>query len=530
MAKVYRDGDGWKLVFTDHRRTRRTLRLARLPKKELESVGRRIELLVVSKISGEALDTETARWLANTGDELRDRLVRLDLCSPRQQQPVRHLGEFIAEYIDAQQVKPLTKVMMRQTRTALVDYFGAERKLGDISEGQAMEWNWWMRSPTEKGGHGVGEMTARRNCGRARQFFGHALALGLVDSNPFKNAKLATQVGPSPAARDFFVTREHFEALLAECPDQEWRAILALSRIGGLRIPSELNGLTWRDINWDRGTVLVRSPKLERYAGRETRLVPLFPELRRELWDLLTIRGTGPDDLGDKVISGRRCRNANLRTQFHRMCERAGVPKYPKPFANARATRATELAEGFPLHVVTAWMGHTAKVSERHYLRVTQEHYDAAAGGPAQKPAQIPAQPTTAQSGIADTDQQKTPGISIPGHCTPSLATDLSILDRGRTPLENPRENGGNTIRPARIPAQIEQADPLADLGAGWWGSLRDDPQLLRLVAAWRELSEDDRAEILSIAGCDDDSPPSDPTGRHPPGTARRGAHAGPGV
>ena len=42
MAKVYEDAAGWRLVFTDHRKIRRTLRLARLPKKELEKIGTEI--------------------------------------------------------------------------------------------------------------------------------------------------------------------------------------------------------------------------------------------------------------------------------------------------------------------------------------------------------------------------------------------------------------------------------------------------------------------------------------------------------
>jgi len=372
---TYKDAKGWRLVFKDHEGNRRTLRVAELNRRELETVGRFVERLVASRIAGGDLDPETRRWLSTIGEELRDRLVRFGLCHDVQKKAERRLAEFLEEYITAQQVKPLTKTMMRQSKKALVDYFGPDRLLTDISVGQAVEWSWWMRLPATRGGHGVGEMTARRNCGRARQFFGHALALGLVEVNPFKNAKLQTQVGPSPAARDFFVTREHFEALLAECPDQEWRAILALSRIGGLRIPSELTGLVWSDINWDRGTLLVRSPKLERYAGRETRLVPLFPELRRELWDLLTVRQGEGEDLGDHVISRRRCRNANLRTQFHRMCERAGVPRYQKPFANARASRCTELAETFPIHVVTAWMGHSQQVAQKHYLRVQPEDF-----------------------------------------------------------------------------------------------------------------------------------------------------------
>lgn len=527
MAKVYNDGDTWKLVFTDHRHTRRTLRLSRIPRKELEKIGRRIEVLVVAKITGEPLDPETARWLAETGDKLRDRLVKLDLCAPKQRRPQRHLGEFVEEYINAQQVKPLTKTMMRQTKTALINYFGANKLLTDISEGAAVEWSWWMKTPAKDGGHGVGEMTARRNCGRARQFFGHALALGLIDSNPFKNSKLPTQVGASPASREFFVTREHFEALLAECPDQEWRAILALSRIGGLRIPSELTGLKWSDVNWDRGTLTIHSPKLERYAGG-TRLIPLFPELRRELGDLLAVRQETDADHGDYVISRRRCRNANLRTHFHRLCERAGVPKYQKPFANARASRCTELAETFPVHVVTSWMGHSRTVSERHYLRVQAEHFEAATGV-SQKLAHILEQSTTVSDCQTGRAISKNPGKSSLGQGLANPVKHNEYPRQGQNALSISPVFLGECSNSGTHSGTDSTVTHLERIAALWQLAMQADPRFARLAESWPGLSPRDRAAILSCAGCLDDPCGNSSTGRHPPGLVRLGQDAGPG-
>jgi len=43
-----------------------------------------------------------------------------------------------------------------------------------------------------------------------------------------------------------------------------------------------------------------------------------------------------------------------------------------------RSTRETELAEAFPLHVVTAWMGNTESMAMEHYLQVTAEHFERA--------------------------------------------------------------------------------------------------------------------------------------------------------
>ena len=49
-----------------------------------------------------------------------------------------------------------------------------------------------------------------------------------------------------------------------------------------------------------------------------------------------------------------------------------------------RATRETELAARFPLHVVTAWTGNAAAVAAKHYLSVRDEDFAAALQNPVQ--------------------------------------------------------------------------------------------------------------------------------------------------
>lgn len=47
-------------------------------------------------------------------------------------------------------------------------------------------------------------------------------------------------------------------------------------------------------------------------------------------------------------------------------------------FQNLRSTRETELAETFSLHVVTAWLGNSQLIAAKHYLQVTDEHFQKA--------------------------------------------------------------------------------------------------------------------------------------------------------
>jgi hypothetical protein len=83
------------------------------------------------------------------------------------------------------------------------------------------------------------------------------------------------------------------------------------------------------------------------------------------------------------VITRYRDATQNLRTQFGRILRKAGLKPWPKPFQNLRSTRETELAERWPLHVVCAWMGNSQPVAAKHYLQVTDEHFEQAALLPA---------------------------------------------------------------------------------------------------------------------------------------------------
>src|SRR5262249_56235529 len=92
----------------------------------------------------------------------------------------------------------------------------------------------------------------------------------------------------------------------------------------------------------------VTSPKKERLADGGERWVPIFPELRPYLEEAFERAEPGTVH----VITRYRDRNANLRTQLNRIIHKAGLTPWPKLFHNLRATRQTELAAEFPLHVV----------------------------------------------------------------------------------------------------------------------------------------------------------------------------------
>ena len=80
----------------------------------------------------------------------------------------------------------------------------------------------------------------------------------------------------------------------------------------------------------------------------------------------------------DPVIAQYRSTEANLRPQLIRIIGRAEFSPWPKLFQNLRASRATELAAEHPVHVAAECTGHSTRIADKHYWRVTDADFERA--------------------------------------------------------------------------------------------------------------------------------------------------------
>ena len=381
MASISRDSNGTRRIqFVARDGKRKAIRLGNVTQKQAETVLLKIEHLVAASFTGHPLDADTAKWVSDRDDKFADKLARVGLI-PKREETHGRLGEFIDDYLAGRtDIKPRTRTCLLQVRSNLVAYFGENKPLRDITPGDADEWRRWMLSPEKK----LGDNTVRRRAGRAKQLFRAAQRKRVILDNPFADMRDCTV--RANKTREYFLSRGDVAKVLKACPDHEWRLIVVLARFGGLRTPSETLLLRWSDVDWERGRLLIHSPKTEHHEGKEFRWIPLFPELREDLEAAFDRASEG----AEFVITRYRDAEQNLRTHFLRIINRAGLKPWPKLFQNLRATRETELAETNPIHVVTAWMGHSQLIAAKHYLQVTDEHYERAAQKAAQQPAASP--------------------------------------------------------------------------------------------------------------------------------------------
>ncbi len=369
MASISNDPNGLRrILFIGADDRRKTIRLGKVSTRYAESVKVKVEDLVSSSIHGHASRDDTSRWLTSLDSKLYDKLARVGLAKRRE---VATLGVFTQTYIDGRKdIKPRTRINLEQARRYLLDYFDEKRPMRDFTAGDAEDFRQNLI------GQGKKDNTVRRAIGRARQFFNAAIQRDLIQSNPFEGIAAAVRANPS---RFYFISRDEAQKVMDHCPDTQWRVIFALARYGGLRCPSEVLALTWADVNWEHNRIRVPSPKTEHHEGGESRLIPLYPELRPCLLEAFEEAEPGTTH----VVTRYRGGNANLRTQLQRIIQRAGLDAWPKLFQNLRSTRETELAEEHPMHAVCKWMGNSQPVAAAHYLQLTDEHFERAVNGEA---------------------------------------------------------------------------------------------------------------------------------------------------
>jgi integrase len=241
MASIGKEAGGTKrILFYAPDGKRKTIRLGKATQRQAEAVCLRVEKLITAKLTGHSPDDDTARWLNEVDDRLRQKLARAGLVES-QESAQETVGAFIDSYIAMRtDVKPRTKSLYEQTRRSILQFFDTARPISSLTAGDADAWLLFLKE------QGLAQNTIRRRCGRAKQFFKAAVRQKLIHDNPFGDLKSLVVGNPE---RFYFVSREEAQQVIDACPDAEWRLIFALSRFGGLRCPSEHLALRWGDVN-----------------------------------------------------------------------------------------------------------------------------------------------------------------------------------------------------------------------------------------------------------------------------------------
>ena len=169
MASICRDPGGLKrITFTGKGGKRWAIRLGKKGIKYAQSIAARVEELAACSLANLPWGADLATWVRDIDSGLYAKLQAVELVPPRQDDcraTVSTLGEYLKSYIASRtDVKPRTRINLEQARQHLIRFFGEDRSLDAITLGDADE---FRRDLFAR----LSANTARRHCGRAKQFF-----------------------------------------------------------------------------------------------------------------------------------------------------------------------------------------------------------------------------------------------------------------------------------------------------------------------------------------------------------------------
>jgi integrase len=394
MSSVYKRGKSY-LLQVGVGRARRVRRLGDLSVAGAKTVQHHAAQIELSRKAAVLLPAATVAWLGEITDELHVKLVALGLVAPRDRSDNGGIPTTIGRLWDdflgnRPDLKKWTRSNLEQTKYRCIEFFKL-KPVSAITKGDAKDFRRWL---VEKG---YSQATVSGFVNKTRQLFNDSIDHGLLTTNPFRKVGGGSQVNEE---RQFFVSREAIERVMAVAPNDEWRLLIALGRYGGLRIPSEVVGLKISNIDLERGRITIASPKTEK-QGKPKRLIPLWPELRPLILKVLQKASADQTRLLPFILPGY-----NPHTQFVRLIKNAGLVPWPKVWQNLRSTRETELLKDFPIHVVCGWIGNTERIARRHYLQITEADFDHATGGQ-QRAAESAAIPSGEYARLAQVEKKE---------------------------------------------------------------------------------------------------------------------------
>lgn len=390
MASVSKDSKGWRIRFYDADGSLRTIRPGKVNKATAEQIGRHVDSLAATVASQGVIARQTALWLAGIGDKLRAKLERARLVEPIEPvelEPVEikpTLAAFLEDHVQhgrtskGRRAADSTIAKWIGTQRFLVDVFGDQKRVDEVTREDAHQFRVWLdkrrikQKTAGRKGQPMAENAKRKHIANCKMFFNAAVRRGLIAGNPFESQVSGTEANRS---RDHYITPADTSKLLKAAPDTQWRLMIALWRLAGLR-KMEIFELTWGDVLADQGKIRVRSEKTKHVDGCEMRYVPIR-DVQQYLEDAFTEaleagrKGLPPDT---PIVTRFSKSNSNLDKPFKLIIEKAGLIPWPKLFQNLRSSCETQwLKEGARADLVANWIGHSVKVQRQNYVQQTDD-------------------------------------------------------------------------------------------------------------------------------------------------------------
>lgn len=168
-------------------------------------------------------------------------------------------------------------------------------------------------------------------------------------------------------AREYWITKEEYQALLAEAKKSFHLFVFISLAIGTLARKGAILGLTWDRVNFETGLIDLIDPEI-RITNKRRATVPMNDTLRAVLLQAKQAAQT------DHVVEYHGKPVNDIKKAFQRCAKRAGLPRVTPHIL--RHSGATWLAmAGIPMYEIARYLGHTdIKTTYRIYAKYSPDY------------------------------------------------------------------------------------------------------------------------------------------------------------
>lgn len=336
-------------------------------KEEVATFKRVARRLIQCQLGNLAFFPQDIAYVQSHGKKIADKLRLLGVSL--EQQPDKtdeaQLGNYLSRFISSKTGE--TERKLNDAAGRLERFFGRTKDMREINKTDAQSFRKWLIEKEQL----AENSTVRRTLGYASQIMARAVEDGVLARNPFAGKDLPKAVCPD-TNKWRYISPEETIKLWNAIQTEEDRVRFVLLRFLGLRAPSEINGLRWKDLNWKSLTLTIRSPKLRHYRDKGQRTCPVsHPDVLRVLKGAYESRVTDDDPIVPPIS------HSSLAKRVKQWLGAAGIELWPHLLTNFRRTAITDACGYLPSHVVASYFGHTELISNAHYRMITDSHAQA---------------------------------------------------------------------------------------------------------------------------------------------------------
>jgi len=336
-------------------------------KEELSIFKRVAQRLVQSQLASLVQLPHDIAYVQSQGQKIvrKLRLLGVSLESQPEKENEVHLGTYASRFIASKSGE--TERKLTDAARRLERFSGRNKDMRDFDRTDALGFAKWL---IEK--EGLAEKsTARRTLGYASQIFAAALEDGLIARNPFKGKDLPKAVCTNQD-KWHYITPEETIRIWNVLETDDDRVRFVLLRFLGLRAPSEINSLTWSNVDWVENHLTIRSPKLRHHKNQGRRTCPItHPDV------LPILKMAYERRLADDSSIVPAITHTSLTKRAKQWLGAAGLVLWPQLLINFRRSAITDACNSLPSHVVAAYYGHCEAISHANYRMTVASHAQA---------------------------------------------------------------------------------------------------------------------------------------------------------